>query len=88
MAVTFQRTPNPNAVKFVLGRRAVEGNASRSYYGAGQAAADPIAAALFALPGVASVFMVEDFVTVTKAPDADWAVLTPAVIAALEAVPQ
>ena len=40
--------------------------------------------ALFALDGVVSVFMVDDFVTVTKAPEAEWAELVPEVTAAIE----
>jgi len=84
MAVRFQRTPNPNAGKFVVGRPVVEGRASRSWFSAAQAAGDPLAAALFAIPGVASLFMVEDFVTVTKAPEAEWDRLAPAVIATIE----
>ncbi len=83
--VRFQATPNPNAGKFVVGRKVVEGKASKSFFSAAQAEPDPMAAALFAIEGVASLFMVEDFITVTKKPDAEWQVLTPQVIAAIEA---
>ncbi|MGD8278300.1 MAG: NifU N-terminal domain-containing protein [Gemmatimonadota bacterium] len=86
MAVRFQQTPNPNAGKFVADGPVVDGKSSKSFFNASQAASDPIASALFEVPGVASVFMVEDFVTVTKAPSADWALLVPAVIATLEGV--
>ncbi len=82
--VRYQPTPNPNAGKFTVDRKVVEGKASKSFYGAEQAAADPVAAALFALRGVVSVFMVDDFVTVIKAADVDWSVLVPAVTAAIE----
>lgn len=84
MAVTFQQTPNPNAGKFVVGRPVVKGSGSLSFFDADQAAADPIARALFGVNGVASVFMVEDFVTVTKRPEADWSDLVSAVTAAIE----
>lgn len=84
--IRFSATPNPNAAKFTADRTIVEGKASRSFYNAEQAAADPIAAALFELPGVASVFMVADFVTVTKLPDAEWSELVPAVSDVLERV--
>lgn len=83
-AVVFQRTPNPNAGKFVVGRPVVDGTASKSFYSAQHAAGDAIGAALFELEGVASIFMVEDFITVTKQPDADWSVLAPKVIATIE----
>ena len=84
--IRFSATPNPNAAKFTADRTIVEGKSSRSFYDAQQASADPIAAALFELDGVASVFMVADFVTVTKQPDADWSELVPAVTETLERV--
>jgi NFU1 iron-sulfur cluster scaffold homolog, mitochondrial len=84
--IRFQPTPNPNAGKFVAGRTVVEGKSSRSFYNAEQAATDPVASALFALDGVASIFMVEDFVTVTKQQDADWSELIPRVIDTMEQV--
>jgi hypothetical protein len=77
--INFSPTPNPNAGKFSIGRPAVPGGGSRSYFSAEQAAGDSRAAALFALDGVVSVFMVADFVTVTKAPDAEWDELVPQV---------
>ncbi len=42
--------------------------------------------ALLAVPGVASVFGVVDFVTVTRQPDADWDDIVPAVIEAARAL--
>jgi len=86
LTVRFQATPNPNAGKFTLNCTVVEGKSSRSFYTAEQAAAHPAAAALFALDGVASVFMVEDFVTVTKDPGAQWDDLIPRVTETLERV--
>lgn len=81
--IRVQQTPNPNAMKYVLPRRVVEGSGSRSFYSATQAEADPLAAAVFAVAGVASVFMADDFVTVTKQPHASWDAITPAVVQAL-----
>ncbi len=86
LQVRYQPTPNPNAGKFTLNRRLVEGRASRSYFTAEQAASDPIASALLQLEGVASVFMVDDFVTVTKTPTSDWSQLVPLVTDALQRV--
>jgi hypothetical protein len=82
--VRFQTTPNPNAGKFIVGRPVVEGRASKSFYSAAQAATEPVAAALFELDGVQSIFMVEDFITVTKTADADWGRLVPEVSAVIE----
>lgn len=70
-------TPNPNAMKFTLDRP-VSQSGSRTFASAEEAAADPLAAGLFAVPGVKMVFFLNDFVTVTKQPDADWGALKPA----------
>ena len=82
--VRFQPTPNPNAGKFTVNRKVVDGKASRSFYNAEDAVDHPVASALFELEGVASVFMVDDFITVTKSPEADWQTLIPEVQAAIE----
>jgi len=84
MPVRYQPTPNPNAGKFVVGRPVIEGDASRSYFSADQAASDPLAAALFEIDGVQSLFMVDDFVTVMKTADADWSTLVPRVTSTIE----
>ena len=43
----------------------------------------PLASALFALPGVARVFLGGDFITVTKTDDDRWQALKPQVLAAI-----
>ena len=68
MPVYVSPTPNPNALKFEVG---VDVSGPRTY-AAGQDADDATAAALLALPGVTSVFMMADFVTVSKSPDGSW----------------
>ena len=84
--IRFSPTPNPNAGKFTIGRPVVDGRASRTFHDAQQAASDPVAAALFELDGVSSVFMVSDFVTVTKTESASWSELVPQVTSTLERV--
>jgi hypothetical protein len=84
VTIRFQNTPNPNAGKFTADRRVVAGRDSKSFYNAGQAAGDEVAGALFELEGVASIFMVDDFVTVTKRPDISWEELAPRVVTTLE----
>lgn len=84
VTVRSQPTPNPNAVKFVVDRQVVE-SGSRSYFDAAEAAGDPVGEALMEIEGVASVFMVKDFITVTKSPEADWTELIPRVEEAIRA---
>ena len=68
-------TPNPNAMKFTLDV-AVPSDLETSEFGQ----------ALLAIPGVASIFGVGDFVTVTRSGDADWAAIVDAVGAAATAL--
>jgi hypothetical protein len=84
--VRFQPTPNPNAGKFTLNRTVVDGTSSKSYYNPEDAAGDALGAALFELEGVISLFMVDDFITVTKAADASWEKLVPEVQVVIERV--
>jgi hypothetical protein len=72
-------TPNPDATKYTLD---VTFDEMVTFSDAEAAAGDPFAAAVFAAPGVASLFATANFVTVTRAPGADWEPITAAVQAA------
>lgn len=80
MAVAATPTPNPNALKFTVG---ADFDAPKSF-AAGQETDDPVAAPLLALPGVTSVFMSADFVTISKSPDAFWDEIAPEATRILE----
>lgn len=82
--VMVEETPNPNARKFVCGVPVVE-KGSLIFNSAQEAAAHPAASALFALGGIRSVFMVKDFVSVTREPAADWDKLAPRIVDVLQA---
>lgn len=82
--VKYQPTPNPNAGKFTVDRAVLEGKASRTFYSAADAAGHPVAAGLFEIEGVANLFMVDDFITVTKSAHADWTELVPRITAVIE----
>jgi len=85
--IRFDETPNPQAGKFtVVGRTLVEGRHGLTFDSAVAAAGNPIAARLLGEPGVRSIFIVADFVTVTKDEDAAWRELAPRVQAALKQV--
>ena len=72
MTLTVRPTPNPDALMFRLdGGVAIE-SGMLAFFSAAESAGSPLGAALFALPGVASVLVVPAFVTVTKRPDVDW----------------
>ena len=67
--IEIQATPNPQAVKFTLNR--VVAAAGKTYRDAEQADV-AWAKALLALPGVAQVFAVNNFISVTKTTEASW----------------
>ncbi|HZN14570.1 MAG TPA: NifU N-terminal domain-containing protein [Acidimicrobiales bacterium] len=75
-------SPNPNALKFELDVTLPD---TISYASAEEAAASPFAAAIFTAPGVASIFGVNDFVTVNRVADADWEPIIAAVQSAAAA---
>lgn len=75
--VTVQGTPNPNAAKFTVDRKLVQGAESLSYSDREAAADDPLASRLLGLAGVESLLIAEDFVTVNKAASASWDSLVP-----------
>ena len=81
-AVTPTPTPNPNAMRFSLGESAL--TASHAYASAEAAAGTPWAHRLFEIPGVVSLFAVNDFVTVTKEVHAGWEVIVPHVVEVLQ----
>ena len=78
--VNAQATPNPNAVKFTLNRPVA--SQGKTYRDA--ATADTAwAKQLLAIPGIVQLFAVNDFISVSKAPEADWAGLVPQIEAVL-----
>src|SRR5215471_12841041 len=81
MFIQTEATPNPATLKFLPGRP-VSPDGALDIPSAADAAKSPLAERLFAVPGVAGVFLGSDFITVTKA-DTEWQHLKPAVLGAI-----
>jgi hypothetical protein len=73
----LQPTPNPNAAKFMLDKPISD--RPTSFFNAASAQDHPVASRLFAIPGVTSLLLLGDFVTVNKNPDAVWSEIAAAV---------
>ena len=71
-------TPNPNALKFTLDTTLP----AMINVGSAEEATSSFERAVFAAPGVVNLFGVNDFVTVTRAPGADWDPIIAAVTSA------
>jgi hypothetical protein len=85
LTVTVQGTPNPNAAKFTL-NRPLPDQGSRSYFGVAEAGDDALGRRLFEVEGVRALFMVDNFITVTKVDDARWDDLVEPIEAAIREV--
>ncbi|GIV59827.1 NifU N-terminal domain-containing protein [Rhodocaloribacter litoris] len=82
-AFHFHPTPNPNSMKITLSEGTFIADGMLSFAGAEAARDHPLGAALFAVEGVTNVFILPQFLTITKTPDADWDALMEAVTAVL-----
>lgn len=85
MFIQTEQTPNPLTLKFVPGQDVLgRDGGAREFRTFEEAAASPLAQALFEVDGVARVFLGSDFLTVTKhGGDVDWRHLKAPVLAAI-----
>lgn len=70
----IERTPNPDAMRFVLGEPLTNG-VTKSFENAAEAEGDKLASALFAIDHVLNVYYVDKYVTVTQDGDMVWSEL-------------
>lgn len=78
MFIQTQSTPNAHAVMFLPGREVMPGGRGTADFPTIRSTTQsPLAASLFAVSGVRSVFFGSDFITITKDDPIDWAVLRP-----------
>ncbi|MEX1062038.1 MAG: NifU family protein [Balneolaceae bacterium] len=70
----IERTPNPDAMRFVLGEPLTNGT-TRSFENMSEAEGDELAEALFAINHVINIYYVDRFVTVTQDGKAVWSEL-------------
>jgi len=66
-----QRTPNPNALKFIL-NIPVKTEGKVMYKNAEQCVHNPMAAALFTIPNITEVYFYDNYITVTQDGRVDW----------------
>lgn len=79
--IEIARTPNPDALKFLVPGRLVAGG-PYEYVAGSDVSGSPLAARILAVPGVAMAMIAPEFVTVQRG-DRTWDDLAPDVIAAL-----
>lgn len=84
--VEFEETPNPNALKCVLDRTL--STERQSYFSREEAEGDLLARCLFGIEGVRHVMIMQDWITVGKAPEASWRSLKASIKRTLAEVPE
>lgn len=82
LEISVQATPNPHAAKFTLNRVvAAQGTTYRrapSAQATDAASAEPAwTAQVLDVAGVTQVFALNNFISITKVPEADWDVIAP-----------
>ena len=82
MFIQTESTPNPATLKFLPGQ-AVMHAGTADFPSEDSAGASPLALRIFGAGGVTGVFLGPDFVTVTKAEDADWTHIKPGILGAI-----
>jgi Fe-S cluster biogenesis protein NfuA len=80
-----ERTPNPNSLKWVLGRRVVEGSVTAHFDSKPDASVSPLAERLFEIDGVEGVFLAANFVTITRREDVEWTDIAQPIVDAIVA---
>ena len=82
MFIETETTPNPRTLKFLPGEQ-VMASGTREFTNEDEAAASPLATALFDMGDVTGVLFGRDFIAVTAGHGSDWGSLKPQVVAVL-----
>ena len=82
MFIQTEPTPNPATMKFLPGET-VLARGTANFVDAEAAVRSPLAQRLFEVEGVEGAFLGSDFVTVTKATEAEWQLLKPSILGAI-----
>ncbi len=83
MFIETQETPNPNTLKFLPGRPVLEKGVIEFKRDDPIIERSPLAALLFSIEGVVSVFLAQDFISVSKEASLNWDLLKIDVLEAL-----
>ena len=80
-----ERTPNPNSIKWVLGKPVVDGAITAHFDVRPAEDVSPLAAQLFQIDGVGGTFFASNFVTVTKRDASEWTDIAQPIVDAIKA---
>jgi Fe-S cluster biogenesis protein NfuA len=72
LTVKTERTPNPNSLKYNLGRQLMSEGSNANFPNMDSAERSPLAKRIFNIKGIVSVFIGNDFVTITREENINW----------------
>ncbi|KAK6028306.1 NifU-like protein [Ostertagia ostertagi] len=82
--IQMQETPNPLSLKFLPGQAILDEPRTYEFTSVASAKDSPLARELFHINGVRSVFLGEDFITITKKDEeTDWALMRAEILSAI-----
>jgi Fe-S cluster biogenesis protein NfuA len=79
-----ERTPNPDSIKWVVGKPLVADGTSAHFVEQPAEDVAPLARRLFDVEGVTGVFFAANFATVTKRPDVEWTEIAQPIVDAMK----
>ena len=82
MFIQTEDTPNPSTLKFIPGVDVLP-SSTAEFTSSEEAEASPLATRLFAVDGVVSIFLSDDFIAVTKSEQSEWFSLKPSILAGI-----
>ena len=83
ISIYTEMTPNPETMKFVANKLLYPGK-SIDFPDEASAKPSPLAVELFSFPFIRGVFIMANFITLTKTPDTDWMDVIPSIKAFLK----
>jgi Fe-S cluster biogenesis protein NfuA len=85
LTIRTERTPNPNSLKYILGRALVPGGSANFPTPDSAKGRSPLAEKIYEVPGVLGVFIGPDFFTLTRDDGVQWSDVNEKLAPALEA---
>lgn len=85
LTIRTERTPNPNSLKYQVGKLLIPGGSANFPTAESAAARSPLARRIFTVPGVLGVFIGSDFFTITREEGVSWGDINAQLAPALEA---
>lgn len=85
LTIRTEKTPNPNSLKYVVGKVLIPGGSANFPTAESAAERSPLARRIFGVPGVTGVFIGSDFFTVSRQEGVAWSDINAQLAPALEA---